>query len=156
MPNHSLEQRLVDSFICALRRVQDRDLSIQRIHNSNCKSRTFADLEFIAMSGQRWAIEAKYGAPSNKANEVHKLFGDLLRETGRDHRQNCKIGLLLHGQRENYFRNGVRRISRQKFARFGQLVPVQAVFVLCPLFPPVIKIAAWLEFYDGIAGRQVR
>lgn len=108
------------------------------------------------MSGQRWAIEAKYGAPSNKANEVHKLFGDLLRETGRDHRQNCKIGLLLDGQTEDYFRKGVQRIPRQKFDEFGRLVPVQAVFVLSQLSPPVITTRTWLEFYDGSAGRPVR
>ena len=153
MPNRPHEQCLIDSFICALRRVQDPDLAIQCIHNKSCKSQIFADVEFTAMSGQRWAIEAKYGARSNKSNEVHKLFGNLLRETGREHRQNCKIGLLLHQQMENYFRNGVNCIARPKLAQFGCLVPIQAVFVLAP---PVIKIKTWLEFYTGDAGTPVR
>ena len=74
------------------------------------------------------------------------------RETGRDDRQTCNIGLLLHGQTENYFRKGIQRIPRQKFAGFGELVPVRAVFVLSP---PIIEIWTWLEFYDGIAGRRV-
>ena len=82
MSNRSSEQGLIDSFVCALRRVKNRNLSIQCIYNDRCRSANFADLEFTAMSGQRWAIEAKYGAPSNGANEVHKLFGDLLARNG--------------------------------------------------------------------------
>ena len=105
------------------------------------------------MSGQRWAIEAKIGAPDNRANEVHKLFVNLLRETGRAHRQNCKIGLLLHHETEGYFRNGVNRIDREKFIPFGSLVPVEAVFVLSPQY---FTFKTWMEFYDGDAGRRVR
>ena len=105
------------------------------------------------MSGQRWAIEAKYGSRSNRSNEVHKLFGDLLRETGRDHRQNCKIGLLFHHDMENYFRRGVNRIASQKLEQFGHLVPVQAVFVFSPA---VITKKTWRQFYNGGSGTPVR
>ena len=59
-------------------------------------------------------------------------------------------------RQKNYFRKGVQRIPRRKFAGFGDLVPVQAVFVLSPHSPPTINIRTWLEFYDGGAGRQVR
>lgn len=152
--NQPHEQRLIDSFVSALRQVQDPNLSIRNVHNRRCKSRTFADLEFTAVSGQRWAIEAKYGAPSNIANEVRKLFGNLLYETGRAHRQSCKIGLLLHKKTEAYFRTAVNPgIPCQKFARFGCLVPVEAVFVFSP---SVITVRTWLEFYSGTAGRAVR
>ena len=153
MPNISHEQCLIDCFVCALRRVEDCNLSIRCIHNDKCKSRTFADVEFTASSGVRWAIEAKYGAPQNKANEVYKLFGDLLRETGRENRRDCKIGLLLHHEMEGYFRDGVRRIDRQKFIRFGRLVPVEAVFVFAPTG---VTCKNWTEFYDQEAGRLVR
>ena len=152
MPNRHHEQCLIDSFVCALHRVQDRDLLIRCIHNQNCLSRTSADLEFTAVSGQRWAIEAKYGPRDNKSNEVHKLFGALLRETGRECRQNCKIGLLLHQQMENYFRQGVNRIARQKFYQFGDLIPVRAVFVLSP---QVVTKKTWRQFYNGESGTPV-
>ena len=153
MSNCPHEQCLIDSFILALRQVQDRDLSIQHIHNQSCRSQTFADVEFTAMSGQRWAIEAKYCAQGKITTEIHTLFGDLLRETGRENRQNCKIGLLLHQQKENYFKNGVNRIARKKLAQFGGLVPVQAVFVFSP---PVITKKTWREFYSGRPGALVR
>lgn len=153
MPNIKWEQPLVDNFVCALRGIQDCDLSIQCIINQACSSPDFADVEFTAKSGQRWAIEAKYGAENNIPNEVHKLFGNLLRETGRCHRQDCNVGLLLHQDTECYFREHVQLIPREKFCQFGRLVPVQAVFVFSQT---EVKRKTWMEFYDGNAGRPVK
>ena len=153
MPNTQYEQLPIDSFVSALRHVRDRNLPTRHIDNQSCHSRTLADVEFTAISGVRWAIEAKYGAPNNRPNEVHKLFGDLLRETRCDRPENREIGLLLHRATENDFRNGVARIDRQKFIRFGCLIPVAAVFVVSP--PDVIR-KTWAEFYDGNAGRAIR
>ena len=153
MSNTAYEQPLIDNFVRVLQQVQDPDLSIQCIHNQRCGCQTLADVEFTAMSGQRWAIEAKYGAPKNRANEVHKLFGDLLRETGRDYREDCKIGLLLHHETECDFRRGVRRVHREKFIRFGCLIPVQAVFIFSP---SNVAQKTWMQLYDGICGRPVR
>ena len=153
MSNIAHEQHLVDGFVSVLQQVRNPDLSIRSIHNKSCRSRTLADVDFTAMSGQRWAIEAKYGAPDNRPNEVHKLFGHLLRETGRSHSEDCKIGLLLHHETERDFRKGVRRICRDKFLRFGCLIPVQAVFVLDL---PYVRRKTWMDFYDGCRGRRVR
>ena len=153
MPNINWEQSLVDDFVLALQGVRDCGLLIQCIHNKDCKSLDFADVEFTAKSGQRWAIEAKYGAPNNKQNEVRKLFGDLLRETGRCYRQECNVGLLLHQDTECYFRQHVKLIPRKKFIQFGSLIPVQAVFVFSPT---EVKCKTWMEFYDGNPGRPVK
>ncbi len=153
MSNIQYEQPLINEFVSALQRAQDPRLSISEVHNQICHCREYADVEFTATSGARWAIEAKYGAPANISNEVHKLFGDLLRETGRENRQNCKIGLLLHQRTERFFRCGVSRINRQKFIAFGRLIPVRSVFVLSPLR---VICKTWEQFYDGHAGTPVR
>lgn len=147
MPNTQYEQPLIDRFVDALQDA-DGELRVREVHNSSCTNNTdFADLEFTSVSGQRWAIEAKYGAPDNMHNEVHKLFGDLLRETGRANRHGCRIALLLYAGNEQFFRTGVRRINREKFIRFGCLIPIERVFVVgeCPSF----ETRTWREFYDG-------
>ena len=148
MPNSKYEQPLIDRFVAALKDA-DNEIRINEMHNCSCAGNAdFADLEFTSVSGQRWAIEAKYGAPKNKANEVHKLFGDLLRETGRAHRNGCRIALLLYAGNEEYFRAGVRRINRGKYIQFGSLVPVESVFVVGD--SPSFETRTWREFYDGV------
>ncbi len=144
------EQPLINRFVNALYATEDDELRVRDLHNKNCRSPRLADLEFTSHSGLRWAIEAKYGAPSNKHNEVHKLFGDLLRETGRPNRSGCRIGLLLHARMEAHFREGICRINRRKFIEFGLLVPVDSVFVCDELGS--FERRTWAQFYDGPGG----
>ena len=153
MPNITWEQNLVDDFVNILRGVGDCSLSIKNVLNKNCRdNEKFADVEFIAKSGQRWAIEAKYGAPNNISNEKHKLFGNLLFETRHCHLQDRNVGLLLHRETECEFRQHVRLIPRKTFCQFGNLIPVRAVFVFSTT---ELKRKTWMEFYDGDAGRPV-
>lgn len=148
MPNTQYEQPMIDRFVEALQDADD-ELRVREMYNRKCSNNeAFADLEFTSVSGQRWAIEAKYGAPDNMHNEVHKLFGDLLRETGRANRDGCRIGLLLDSSRERFFRERVRRINRGKFIRFGCLIPVDHVFVVGD--GPSFQTRTWREFYDGL------
>lgn len=124
-----------------LRVVRDQD-----IHNRSCASQHSADVEITAANGRRWAIEAKYGAERNKWNDVHMIFGKLLRETGRSNRDECSIGLLLHHRNEDFFRQRVRRIRRDKYLAFGCLIPVAAVFVYTG-DGVGYKRMTWREFY---------
>ena len=150
MPNESREQKLIDGFVCYLKNLADDDdlkVDEHEIYNKNCRRSNFADLEFKSVSGQRWAIEAKYGAEANRYNEVHKLFGNLLRETKRDNRNQCRIALLIPACREDFFRKGMNRIAREKFMCFGLLVPVEDIFVFDE-DDPSFKRKRWADFYD--------
>ena len=151
MPYERHEQQLIDKFVEKLKGVTENALKIcgsEYIHNQRCGAKKLADLEFTSASGQRWAIEAKYGSKTDKANEVHKMFGNLLRETGRANRDGCRIALLLPACREEYFRERVRLIPRVKFIGFGELVPVKAVFVFDETRQSFRQVT-WPEFYGG-------
>lgn len=126
MPNRALEQELIDGFVQKLRGLYD-DLDM---HNSRCRSKEFADIEFTLPNGQRWAIEAKSHRSADRFNTIHKIFGELLKETGRDNRENCKIGVLIPFDEggPNFYMNGFNEIERAKFIRFGGLIPVRHVF----------------------------
>ena len=129
MPNASPEQDLIDRFVAVLRQADDDAVKIQDLLNANCRSKTFADVEFTSASGQRWGLEAKSGKSSNRHNEPHELFGKLMRETGRDRPTACTFGVLLHHDTESFFSQAMRHIDHCKFIRFGRLSPVAAVFV---------------------------
>ena len=88
--------------------------------------------------------------PKRGANDnpiVHKLFANLLRETGRNEGTARNIGVLLHHETEGHLRRGVRRIDRNEFLPFGGLIPVAAVFVLTEERPGYEQ-KTWAEFHD--------
>lgn len=143
----SHEQCMINRFLCLMHRAKSPELRIGCVHNSCCQGQQpLADVEFTTKSGHRWAIEAKYGSKTDRPNEVHRLFGNLLRETGRERPAACQFGLLLPGQLEEYYRNGVNRIPRCKFLAFGDLVPVARVYVLDA---DSVRYGNWGQFYDG-------
>ena len=153
--NTKHEQPLIDRFVVALNASEDDDLRIAHPHNDRCGKQNYADLEFTSASGLRWAIEAKTGKSGNRNNEVHKLFGNLLRETGRErgNGNSVRIGLLLDAGSEAFFRKCVRRIDRCKFIWFGLLVPVDSVFVCDD--DGSFERKTWADFYDDPGdGRQ--
>jgi len=97
LANRSPEQNLINAFIEALQANDDDNLKISSIINTSCKSRKYADIEYISQSGQHWVIEAKTNDSSDAHNTVHKIFGELLKETGKENRNNCKYGILIPG-----------------------------------------------------------
>ena len=146
MPNQKYEQRLVDGFVQQIRRIIEEDCNDPIvIHNDRCGSRTFADIEFTLPSGQRWAIEAKSDQSSDKHNTVHKLFGELLKETGRNERENCNIGVLIPESGIDFYRDSFRRIRKCKFTCFGILIPVHYVF---SYGESGVRHTSWNRFYD--------
>lgn len=128
MANRRPEQNLIDAFIEALQTHTDEHICIETLHNSNCKARKYADIEFTSKSGQRWAIEAKSNDSKDAHNSVHKIFGELLKETGRSNRENCLIGILIPEDSKSFYSRLFQSISRDKFIEFGNLIPVDNVF----------------------------
>lgn len=145
MANNTPEQDLIDEFVVHLSNHIDPELNIAELINSNCKSKKFADVEFISGDGAHWVIEAKSHNSSDKYNTRHKLFGELLKETGKNNRSSCNYALLIPNSGLDFYRKGIRTIARDKFIGFGDLIPVHSVFT-CDAAG--ITQFSWQEFYS--------
>ena len=143
MPNQSHEQDLVDRFVAVIRTLNGFEL-----HNQNCRSQEYADIEFT-LSGQRWAIEAKSHQPrANRYNTVHQFFGKLLKETGRQNRTDCNIAILIPKDGIDFYHDHFKEIDRCKFFGFGWLIPVHTVFAYDHSIRSV-EYTSWENFYDN-------
>src|SRR5574337_548408 len=127
-PLRRLEQKLIDAFVDALRNHRNVDPRIDKLCNKNCRSKKFADIEFFSKSGLHWVIEAKSNDSEDKHNTVHKIFGEILKETGRTSRRNCRYALLLPEKGKCFYSKAFQSIARDKFLGFGCLVPIDTVF----------------------------
>jgi hypothetical protein len=149
MQNNTPEQNLINSFVDALGKTDIEDIQLSKPsepHNQNCKSRTLADIEFTSDSGIRWAIEAKSNESKDKYNTVHKFFGELLKETGRANRDNCNIGILIPRNSKGFYSKAFKKINKEKFIAFGDLIPVKQVFTYDEYAG--IEMISWFDLYN--------
>lgn len=128
MANRTPEQDLIDAFVAALKVHEDRRLAIGNVLNSKCKAKHHADIEFHSKTGVHWVIEAKSNDSQDKHNTVHKIFGELLKETGRSNRAMCKFAVLIPEEAVHFYSRAFQSIARDKFLAFGSLIPVESVF----------------------------
>lgn len=128
MTNRKPEQELITAFVAALRDHPDETVRIAVVHNENCKSKKFADVEFESVSGLRWVVEAKSHDSGDKHNTVHKIFGEVLKETGRTNRQDCRHAVLIPQSGVQFYSRAFQCIDRDKFIGFGKLIPMDTVF----------------------------
>ena len=145
MANRSPEQDLIDAFVESLKSDKNPDIQIDEIFNKSCKSKKFADIEYVAKNGQRWAIEAKSNDSKDAHNSVHKLFGELLKETGRDKREKTLFGILIPERSVLFYSRLFQSIDRNKFIKFGELIPVKYVFTFGQ---SGVLTRTWTELYD--------
>jgi len=82
MPLLTHEVDVIQGFVEALKKHVRTQLRVAELINANCNSRAFADVEFKSVSKIHWAIEAKSNLSPDKHNAAHKIFGELLKETG--------------------------------------------------------------------------
>lgn len=128
MGNRTPEQDLIDEFVAHLQQHADDQLCIAKIINSNCKSKKFADVEFESRAKLHWVIEAKSDDSKDKHNTVHKIFGELLKETGRTNRSSCRHAILIPETAVTFYSRAFQSIDRAKFLGFGKLIPIDTVF----------------------------
>ena len=128
MANRSPEQDLINEFVAHLRQHEDDALKIGAVINTNCKSRKFADVEFKSATSLHWVIEAKSDDSKDRHNTVHKIFGELLKETGRTNRSDCRHAILIPESAVQFYSRAFQSIDREKFLGFGRLIPVDTVF----------------------------
>lgn len=148
MANHTPEQDLIDQFLRHLEKDADEDLRVAKIINKSCRSKTYADVEFESASKIHWVIEAKSDASRDRYNTVHKIFGELLKETGRKNRDDCRHAILIPSNAVLFYSRAFQAIHRDKFLGFGELIPVDTVFTCNET--GVDKIS-WEAFYDAYA-----
>jgi hypothetical protein len=124
------EQALINRFVEAARSDQaDNVFRLKRIVNQSCKSKKFADIEYTSQADIHWIIEAKSYDSKDRHNAIHKLFGELLKETGRNRSgSNLQYGVLLPAEGLEFFGKGFAAVPKKKFVAFGALIPVSKVF----------------------------
>lgn len=146
MGNRAPEQDLINAFIEHLREHADGDLQIDKLYNAKCRTKLFADIEFLSKSKVHWVIEAKSNDSKDKYNTVHKIFGELLKETGRENRQQCKHAILIPLDSLLFYSRAFQSIDRNKFLGFGNLIPIDTVFLSGPLN---VTLITWEALYDA-------
>lgn len=146
MPNRTPEQDLIDQLMNHLKNHVSDDLRVSKEINQNCKAKKYADVEFMSASNLHWVIEAKSDDSKDRHNTVHKIFGELLKETGRDNRNNCRHAILIPGGSVQFHSRAFQSIHRDKFIGFGRLIPVDCVFTC---HEQGITQMTWEGLYDA-------
>lgn len=146
MANKTPEQDLINDFVRYLRAHEDQSIRIAELFNDNCKSKRLADVEFESADQVRWVIEAKSNDSKDKHNTVHKIFGELLKETGRTNRSNCRHAVLIPQSSITFYSRAFQSIAREKFLGFGALIPIDTVFTCGP---DGVERLTWEGLYDA-------
>ncbi|UST82143.1 hypothetical protein [Pseudomonas siliginis] len=140
------EQDLIDEFIGHLNVHVDDDLKIHTLFNTDCKSKTLADIEFKSVSNIHWVIEAKSNDSADRHNTVHKIFGELLKETGRKGRVDFRHAILIPLESVKFYSRAFQSIKREKYIGFGNLIPIDTVFMSSI---EGISQLSWAALYDA-------
>jgi hypothetical protein len=149
MPLLTHEMDLIEGFVAALRKHVRTQLRIAELINADCNSRAFADVEFKSVSKIHWAIEAKSNLSPDKHNAAHKIFGELLKETGRTNRKHCRHAMLIPQDAVQFLSKKFQCVDRSKFVGFGKLIPINTVFTFGTAG---IEQTTWLQLYDAHEG----
>ncbi|WP_316348912.1 hypothetical protein [Desulfuromonas acetoxidans] len=146
MANRTPEQDLIDEFLGHLKAHADEDLRVAEVLNKNCRSKKFADVEFKSVSKLHWVIEAKSDDSKDRHNTVHKIFGELLKETGRTNRDSCRHAILIPSNAVQFYSRAFQSIQRGKFLGFGELIPIDTVFLSSKTG---VSQLSWEALYDA-------
>ncbi|UZM95845.1 hypothetical protein [Pseudomonas putida] len=115
------------------------------------------------MGVEKIYIEAKSHHSEDSQNTINKIFGQLLKETGKrkfDREKEClavlfpyergewegrdkKIVRRIEG--EDYYRRGFSRIEKQIFVKFGELVGAKYILSFCSTSSS-LRIFEWSDF----------
>jgi hypothetical protein len=148
MANRTPEQDLIDVFITHLNQHADDTVAIDSncVINTRCRIKKFADIEFKSKAKLHWVIEAKSDDSKDRHNTVHKIFGELLKETGRENRSNCRYAILIPESSVEFYSRAFQSIDRKKFLGFGKLIPIETVFTSAATG---VRQLTWGALYDA-------
>ncbi|EKO3584030.1 hypothetical protein P0F40_003283 [Vibrio metschnikovii] len=163
MSKRNPEKELIESFKKII--TSDSAFGIKVAVNFGADSDTVADVEYLANNDKYLILEAKSHKSSNAQNTRHQIFGQLLKEQGkendkrRQYDNKAVFGLLIPGDKAidvkgapksdgvTYYRDGFTAIPESKFSAFGDLVNAEYVFVCFGM--DRIEVFSWLGFYSN-------
>lgn len=143
----------------------DARFGIKKEINIGNDSALYSDVEYISNSDEYLIIEAKSHESKDAYNTRHKMFGQLLKEhgknsTSRKEHDSLVLGILIPKDEASsgksntkksgydFYRKGVLCIPETMFSGFGKLVNVQYVF-LCSVKDRTVDVYSWEGFHRG-------
>ncbi len=130
-----------------------------------------ADVEYLANNGELIVLEAKSHESKDAYNTRHKIFGQLMKEHGKQNEYRQKyantiaFGILIPEDEPSsgksntkmkgveFYRKGFEGIPEDLYLKFGMLVNAKYVFV-CSVNNRSVKVYSWASFYNS--GRELR
>lgn len=146
----------------------DARFGIKKEINIGNDSASCSDIEYLSNGNEYLIIEAKSHESKDAYNTRHKIFGQLLKEHGKNspsRRENLALialGILIPKDKTtsgksntkksgyDFYRDGYSEIPESMFSGFGELAKVKYVFV-CSICDRVIDIYTWRGFRSGDA-----
>lgn len=144
----------------------DAKFGIKEIINIGNDSASCSDVEYLSNSNEYLIIEAKSHESKDAYNTRHKIFGQLLKEHGKNsqnrqkHSLSIALGILIPKDKTSsgksntkksgydFYRDGYSEIPASMFMGFGELAKVKYVF-LCSIQERTIDVYTWAGFHRG-------
>lgn len=129
-------------------------------------SASCSDVEYLSNSGEYLIIEAKSHESKDAYNTRHKIFGQLLKEHGKNspsrkiYSSSIVLGILIpkditsSGKSStkksgyDFYRDGYSDIPEAMFSGFGELAKVRYIF-LCSVKEKTVDVYTWIGFHRG-------
>jgi hypothetical protein len=129
-------------------------------------SASCSDVEYLSNSDEYLIIEAKSHESKDAYNTRHKIFGQLLKEHGKnspsrkEHSSSIALGVLIPKDKTSsgksntkksgydFYRDGYSDIPEIMFSGFGELAKVKYVF-LCSVKDKTVDVYTWAGFHRG-------
>lgn len=142
MSNEEPEKELINNFLNVLKQ-NDINNEYKLMEKTNIL--THADVEFKSQTNLNYILEAKTNLTNNKYNEIHKIYGQILKNRSHEEveGQQYIYGILIN--EELFFRRGFRKIREDIYQNFGALSQPLHVFVLDEVS---LRIYTWNDFYN--------
>lgn len=162
MVREQKEQKLIESFKSTLMEHSyiDEDYKMHFGRNTS----VFADVEFVSIDGEYIVLEAKTHHTRDAHNTYHKIFGELLKETGKNQQyrskfqeklfygilipeDSCEVKNVPKHEGITFYQTQFNNIPQGIFKQFGNLVNAKYVFVHSEIKQKT-KIYSWMGFYN--------
>ncbi|GAB3807086.1 hypothetical protein [Virgibacillus kimchii] len=157
------ERDLIQGFESIMKQNENVDMTMPTNFGNN--TTILADIEYVSSTGEYMVIEAKSNHSRDAHNSVHKLFGELLKETGKNKvnrlqgDQKASLAVLIPEDAStrdgvtknsgyNFYKRHFNNIPHDIFEKFGELVNARYVFIYSKR-DNCVKQYSWIGFYQG-------